>query len=103
MNERTTSDIRPSLFYKKGCPPCRQLSRVALVLSLGHIRRVPLDSAEAEAIYAGYPDKRGQLMLRHGARLWFGLDVLRAIPMAVVRTWLRALRATLSIGREVAR
>ena len=103
MNERTTSDIRPSLFYKNSCPPCRQLSRVALVLSLGHIRRVPLDSSEAEVIYAQYPARRGQLMLRHGERVWFGLDVLRAIPMAVLRTWVRAVRATLSLGREVAR
>lgn len=103
MNERTSSGIRPSLFYKNTCPPCRQLSRVALVLSVGHIRRVPLDSAEADIIYAEYPDKRGQLMLRHGARVWFGLDVLRAIPAAVVRTWLGALRATVMSRRGVAR
>ena len=103
MNERTSSGVRPSLFYKNTCPPCRQLSRVALVLSLGHIRRVPLDSAEAEVIYAEFPDKRGQLMLRHGARVWFGLDVLRAIPMAVVRTWLRALHAMFTSQGEVAR
>lgn len=103
MNERTSSGVRPSLFYKNTCPPCRQLSRVALVLSLGHIRRVPLDSAEAEVIYAEYRDKRGQLMLRHGARVWFGLDVLRAIPMAVVRTWLRALHAMFTSQGEVAR
>jgi predicted DCC family thiol-disulfide oxidoreductase YuxK len=83
--------IRPSLFYKDTCPPCRQLSRVALVLSLGHVRRVPIRSEEAEAFYASYPEQRGRLVLRHGADVWFGLDVLKAIPGAVLRTWGRAL------------
>lgn len=84
--------IRPSLFYKQSCPPCRQLSRVAVALSLGHVRRVPLASEEAAVLYHDYPQHRGQLMLRDGDEVRFGLAVLRALPRAVVRTWWRAAR-----------
>jgi len=88
----TGGAIRPSLFYKDSCPPCRQLSRVAVTLSLGHVRRVPLSSEEANVLYQDYPDRRGQLMLRDGDDVRFGLAVLRALPRAVVRTWWRAAR-----------
>src|SRR5690348_10875340 len=91
--------VRPSLFYKDTCPPCRRLSRIAVALSLGHLRRVPLRSEEAKALYARYPDNRGKLMMRHGEDVWFGLDVLKAIPGAVMRTWGRAVRVAVS-GRS---
>jgi predicted DCC family thiol-disulfide oxidoreductase YuxK len=97
--QQAASAIRPSLFYKATCPPCRQLSRVAVGLSLGHIRRVPLESDEARALYDRYPEHRGQLMLRHGDRVWFGLDVLKAVPGAVLRTWRRAASAGLRASR----
>lgn len=90
-----TSSIRPSLFYKATCPPCRQLSRVAVALSLGLVRRMPLSSEQAEQIYASHPQHRGQLMLRDGTEVYFGLRVLRRLPHAVVRTAIRAIRHAL--------
>ncbi len=96
-----TAGIRPALFYKSTCPPCRQLSRVAVALSLGLVRRVPLSSPQAEALYARYPEHRGQLMLDDGGEVHFGLGVLRRLPQAVVRTAGRALRHALR-GRPAA-
>jgi hypothetical protein len=91
--EKAREAIRPSLFYKDWCWPCRRLSWVALLLSLGHVRRVPMSSAEAAAFYAQYPHQRGRLVLIHGPQSWFGANALKAIPWVVLKTWARALAA----------
>lgn len=79
------------LFYKQHCPPCRVLSRFVVILSLGAIRRIPLDSEEAEALGHEHPEWRGQLMLLHRERIWFAQEVFRAVPSAIAKIYLRGL------------
>lgn len=86
---------RPTLTYKPTCPPCRWMSRLAGVLSLGVVRRVPVEGAEAEALYDRYPDHRGELVLRDGDDTWFQRRVFLAIPLVISRTWMRVIGARL--------
>lgn len=54
---------RPVLLYRGACPKCRVLSRLAVLASLGSIRREPIGSARAEALNDAYPGTHGQLTL----------------------------------------
>jgi hypothetical protein len=83
---------RRRLFYKPYCQPCRFLSRLAVILSLGAIRRVPLDSAEAAALHQQHPEWRGQLLMlgRDGVRI--GPQVFRAVPLAVISVYWNLLK-----------
>lgn len=85
--------IRPVLSFKPTCPPCRWMSATAVLLSLGHVRRVAVTGDEARALYDRYPAHRGQLVLEDGDRAWFQRQVFLALPLVVVRTWGRAARA----------
>jgi len=84
---------RAALFFKRQCPPCAFVSRLAVVLSLGVIRRVPLDSAQARDFYAQYPALEGMPVLVHGARVVAGPAVFLAIPRVVAVRWWQRLRA----------
>jgi hypothetical protein len=79
---------RARLFYDDTCPPCRKLSRLAVVLALGTVRRVPLGSAEAARLHADHPQWAGQLLLlrptRRGDRAHLGLRVFAALPFHVL-------------------
>jgi hypothetical protein len=75
---------RPTLFYKNTCGPCGWMSRLAVVLSLGVIRRQPIDSAAAKALYARYPEHDGQLVLADGDRVTFGRRVFAEVPRVIV-------------------
>ncbi|MEO1087725.1 MAG: hypothetical protein AAFY88_26120 [Acidobacteriota bacterium] len=75
---------RPTLFFKPTCPPCGWMSKLAVVLSLGVIRRVPIDSEEAAVIYRDHPGRDGQLMLREGRRVTFQRRVFAAVPRIIV-------------------
>lgn len=83
---------RRRLFYKSYCAPCRFLSRLAVILSLGAIRRVPLGSAEAAALHGEHPEWRGQLLMldRDGVRI--GPQVFRAVPLAVLSVYWNLLK-----------
>jgi len=79
---------RPLLFYAGACPLCRLLSRGVVLLSLGAIRRIPLDRAEAEAFFLrDHPESRGKPVLVHGGRIAAGAAVLPAILRAVAAVW----------------
>lgn len=81
------------LFFKRQCPPCVVLSRLAVVLSLGAVRRVPLDAAQARDFYAQHPALEGMPVLVHGGRVAAGPAVFLALPRVVAaRAWQR-LRA----------
>lgn len=54
---------RPKLLYRGRCRKCRMLSRLAVVLSLGLIVRVPLESPEAEALLRSCGLPRNKLLL----------------------------------------
>ena len=82
---------RPTLFYKPTCPPCRWMSKMAVILSLGVIRRVPIDSREAAALYRHHPDNEGQLMLREGTRVTFQRRVFAAVPRIILTAGPRLL------------
>lgn len=79
----------PRLFYKDSCPPCRWMSKLAVVLSCGTIRRIAISSIEARALYAIYPQHAGQLLLIEGSRLTAGRLVFAAVPATIVRAVFR--------------
>lgn len=86
---------RPTLFYKGTCGPCRWMSLLAVLFSLGLIRRNPIDSAEAKALYARYPEHEGQLVLLEANRVTFGRRVFAAVPRVVLAApfWLPGVLA----------
>jgi hypothetical protein len=81
--------VRFRLVYDAGCPPCRTLSRLAVALSLGTIRRVAGEMPEAAALRARHSARRGELMLTDGARAWIGPAVFAAVPRAIFAALLR--------------
>ena len=75
---------QPSLLlYRDTCPKCRLLSRLAVLLAMGGIDRVPLSSPRARLLTAGDPQRRGQLTLvgRSGRATGWGV-----LPAAFVAT-----------------
>lgn len=76
---------RANLFYKSTCPPCRWMSRLAVILSFGIIRRTPVSSAEAKALYQQYPEHDGQLILTYPHGVAFGRMVFAAVPLVVLK------------------
>lgn len=84
--------IRRHVFYRETCPPCRLLSRLAVLFSLGAIRRVPLGSGEAAALHVEHPEWRGQLLMLDGDAVYLGPRVCRAVPMAILFVFIDLLR-----------
>jgi len=80
--------VKPTLYYKPTCPPCRWMSALAEILALYQLRRVPVTGAEARAVYDRYPEHRGQLVLIAGPRVWFQRAVFAAVPFIIVMAWL---------------
>jgi len=80
------------LFYRATCPRCRWLSRVALVLALGRIRRVPLGSPEAEALVREGRLPRGKLAFVGRGGTGLGWGVVPAMAAAVLTAPLRLPR-----------
>ena len=80
--------IRARLFYKSSCPPCRWMSKLATILSLGAIKRVSIMGKEAKAIYEKYPEHSGQLVLINGERVTFGRLVFAEVPRCIINAWL---------------
>ena len=87
--EHPASRARFTLVYDAGCPPCRTLSRLAVVLSLGAIRRLASEMPEAAALRARHASRRGELLLTNGARAWTGPAVFAAVPRAILAALLR--------------
>jgi predicted DCC family thiol-disulfide oxidoreductase YuxK len=81
--------MRPARFrllYNASCPPCRTLSRLAVAMSLGAIRRVALDAPETVALRARHPAWRSELLLIDDVtgRAWIGPAVFAAVPRAIL-------------------
>lgn len=86
------SSIRARLFYNSTCPPCQWMSKLAVMLALGAIRRVPLTGEEARQLYQAHPGREGQLMLQAGQRVVFGRRVFAEVPRCILRAWWHLLR-----------
>ena len=82
------------LFYKNTCPPCRWMSKLAVILSLGTIRRVPIQGTEAATFYKNYPAHEGQLVLIQGHHITFGRKVFAGVPKCIVTAWWLAIKKT---------
>lgn len=86
-----SADRRPVIVFKAGCPPCQWMSRLAVILSVGAIRRVALEAEEAQRLYARHPQATGQIVLLYRDRMSFGRPVFAALPGVVLRHWLSPL------------
>ena len=82
-------------FYAKGvpryklrcchqCPPCRRLSAIVVLLSLGCIQRYAIDSKQAHRLPINIPDWKGQLVLISHEKYWLANDVFRAVQRAII-------------------
>ncbi|MGH1386567.1 hypothetical protein [Kordia sp.] len=85
--------IRARLFYKSTCPPCKWMSKLATILSLGTIKRISIYGEEAETLYQQYPDHRGQLVLKVGKKVTFGRSVFAEVPRCIVMAWFNLIRS----------
>lgn len=80
------------LLYRATCPRCRRLSRLAWLLALGRIRRVPLGSPEAQAIVRAGQVPPGRLAFVWRGGTGVGAGVVPAMALAVLTTPLRLPR-----------
>ncbi len=99
MTVRGTAS-RSTLLYRATCPHCRLLARIAVLLSLGTIARRPLDSREAQDLYARHPDSRGRLALVHGPAIYTGARTLTGAVLVVLSTLGGRVRRVLARGRR---
>ncbi len=56
-------NIRATLFYKSYCPPCQWMSKLAVILSLGSIKRVPIEGEVANRLYETYAEHQDSSFL----------------------------------------
>jgi hypothetical protein len=63
------------------------MSRLAVIMSLGTIRRVPISGEEAKALYKAYPAYEGQLVLIRGRHITFGRMVFAQVPWCIAGAW----------------
>ncbi len=90
--------VRATLFYKSYCPPCQWMSKLAVMLALGSIKRVPIEGDEANSIYEKYREHQGQLILVKGNRVTFGRLVFAEIPRTIIIVWWHLIRAVLRMN-----
>jgi len=102
-NSLAAPDARPLLFYQAWCPRCRVLSRLAELLSLQTIRRMPIDSRQAELIRSRSPDWRGELLLAEGERIWRGRAALLALLFVTRREVSKRLASRLGRLSQLSR
>jgi predicted DCC family thiol-disulfide oxidoreductase YuxK len=85
-------DARFVLLYAGACPKCRAVSRILIALSLGTMRRVPMEREEAHAFYDARPEARGRPALVAGEELTYGWPVVLAVPRLLARVWMQRIR-----------
>ena len=73
------------LYYSPRCGACRGLSMLAVLLAFGAIRRQSVTDPAASGLFEKYPDWRGQPLIVSGDMVWVGPDVLKAVPISIVR------------------
>lgn len=76
----------PVLVYRGTCPKCRMLSRLAVLLSAGSLRRVPLDAPEAELLHSLYPDSQGRIAVFGHGIVAYGGKALSAAFFIMLRS-----------------
>lgn len=93
---------RPLLLYAGSCPKCRFLSWLVVALSLGVVRRVPLERPEWKRFYeVDHPEARGYPVLFRRGRPVLGARVFWMVPVVLIETWVGLVAAALR-GRGVA-
>lgn len=81
------------LLYRASCRRCRFLSRLAVALSFGAMRRIALSSDAAQQLYQQHPETRGKLALIDGEYVRCGLRVVPAgLALAARGLWQALLR-----------
>jgi hypothetical protein len=70
------------LVYRATCRQCRVISAIATGVGCGFIRRIALDSAEAEALGAVTGVPRGKLRLHVSSQVFTGVSILPAVCLA---------------------
>jgi len=89
MNFDHTGQWEYRLLYNNHCRPCRVLSILVVIFSLGAVRRIPIDSVETAEIRRERPEWGGQLMLIDRDRVWLAGEVFRAVPRAIAQIYWR--------------
>jgi len=69
----------PVLIYRSTCQKCRALSKLVVLFTLGWVRRVPLSSVEAGALYEAHSVRPGKLAIVGYGRVFIGRDVFRGL------------------------
>jgi hypothetical protein len=67
------------------------LSRLVVALSLGAVRRVPLEAGEARRLHEAHPGTRGKLGLCVGGAMTTGWRVVPGALLVLALSWLRGL------------
>lgn len=80
LGPRASSMISWTVYYKEHCRPCRSLSKLAVFLSGGTLRRASLNSQEARALHRIHPEWRGQLLMIENGRISLGSEVFYRLP-----------------------
>ena len=81
-----------TLLYSNRCPKCRFLSAVLVRMSIGMLRRVPIEGSGSAAFYDQHPEGRGYPALIDEERITTGPAVFMAVPLFVLRAWCSGLR-----------
>ncbi|HYR26870.1 MAG TPA: hypothetical protein VEU30_00305 [Thermoanaerobaculia bacterium] len=100
ISRRYFGTDRPVLIFRSRCRPCRRLSRLARILSLGTVATFAEVSAEAQRFWADRPELRDQLTLISGSSITTGPAVFARIPAAVLRCVLPPLRLPFTRSRH---
>ncbi len=80
---------RPVLLYRQTCWKCRLLSRVALGLSLGGVKLIPLESKLADDLYDRVPESRGKAVLIYRDQVNYGIGMCLWFPLVSFHYWIR--------------
>lgn len=75
----------PVLCYASACRLCRFLSAAIVLMSLGLIRRIPMELPAVRALYQENPHFGNRPILVHDRGIAMAFEVFRAVPAVVVR------------------
>ena len=84
--ENLLNTYPPVLVYRGTCPKCQRLSRLAVILSLGTLHRIPLDAPEAELLHRLYPQSQGRIAVFGQGIVAYGVKALFAAAFITLRS-----------------
>lgn len=79
---------RPILLYRATCRKCRLISRAIVILCCGRIRRAPLDSPTALALYDRFGEPPARIAVFHRGAFRAGRAIPASIAAAFLPLWL---------------